>query len=299
VASDANFAITADPRAKLARVNLSARELFLPARELFLPARRLFVPKAPAIIHARELVPFAYPCRHRPLATIGTPTAIGTANSGIFNSGANSGNGTPLLAIVQTDNANAAISSVTDTAGNTYAKLIATPATANIVGAAAYYCASSTAAIVSGSTKLTVTTSNGSQWDLDIWVSISGAGGGGDVASQQLGTTTGTSASISSGTLASASEILFGGMWLAGSASTITESSGFTNIFGAGASQWTAVGYKIVSATTSIAYSPSWTTSQKFTALLVSLKATASGGGVVFRRTLSRLATRAGARQGY
>lgn len=80
-----------------------------------------------------------------------------------------------------------------------------------------------------------------------------------DVAASS--TTNTTTPSVATGTLAQSNEIVFGGSYNNNSAAaTYTESSGFTNLVTrtGTTAQSSGFGYRIVSATTSVTYQPTW-----------------------------------------
>jgi hypothetical protein len=103
----------------------------------------------------------------------------------------------------------------------------------------------------------TITCNSGTnQTAIAAWV-VTGANGGLDKTNSSAASS-GNSISLASGTLSSASEILFSSANI-GAAQTITEASGFSTLvtYGSGTTN-VDVGFQIVSATTSLTYAPTF-----------------------------------------
>jgi hypothetical protein len=192
--------------------------------------------------------------------TISVPVSIAAASAN-FNSGASSGALTTVAApsgcliIVGLGNAASAatITSLVDSNNNTYHTSIQGTADTNMPnGCIAWFINANPIPI---NTALTATTTTG-QWNIDGMWKILGATGGLDKSFTGQ-SQTGTSLSQATGTLINPNEIIFGQITMAGGV-TFSESSGFTNLFGAGPSSNGGIGYQIVSSTTGVTYAPSW-----------------------------------------
>lgn len=98
-------------------------------------------------------------------------------------------------------------------------------------------------------------------------------------------TATPISPAVSTGALAQASELVFGAIGITNTLSSYASNSPFTNVVAGGISSATTsslqMGYDIVSATTTVSYAPSWTTSRLYGAGVWTFKAASasSGGG--------------------
>lgn len=211
---------------------------------------------------------------------IGTPVQL-TGTSAGTNSGSAAATTTtvdaPIGSLIvvagTTGSINCTLTGLTDSAGNTYAIVQASAQSLNFGGGLQWVI---TSVDVPSGSSFTATTSSG-QWYLGGSWKVSGAQGGID---KSFSGTTNNVANISqaTGTLASASQIIFGHVALAVSA-TITESTGFTNLIGAGASGFNSTGYDIVSATTTVTYNPSWTPNEAAQWALLSFQASVVGTG--------------------
>ncbi|HEX4043277.1 MAG TPA: hypothetical protein VHY10_16385 [Xanthobacteraceae bacterium] len=209
-------------------------------------------------------------------AGYGTPTTIYVSTGAPFNSGTAVGPTTadaPIGSLVWLEPSSfttngVSVTSVTDTAGNSYSIIqsVATELTLSF----AYSITTNDLPI--GST-FTVTMSDGSQYGLNFNVySVSGVASL-DVSTAFTSTSGGTSVSLSSGTLGTSSDLLIGSVICNGaSCGTVTESSGFTNLTGAGALSFGSIGTDQPASTTSATYHPSWTSSHGYSAVLVAFK---------------------------
>ena len=208
---------------------------------------------------------------------IGTPFVIISNDIGPFNSGsASSGTtvaapagSTIVIVLGPFANTGVTIVSVVDSAGNTYA-LSQAAAVATVFTIAEAYSVNTTFNLPIGGT-FTAVVSDASQWFLGNGYAVSGAASGHDISVSINQTTAGTSASLASGTLAQALEILFCTTSL-NTGGTFTESAGYTNLYGAGGAGGRGLGYKKTSVTTTSTYGPSWTGSQKYSAACASFK---------------------------
>lgn len=169
---------------------------------------------------------------------------------------------------------NGTATTVIDSASNTYTLAVQNVAT---VGqpypGAIFYCLNSANDLPIGGT-VTVSNSGSINQNVGIW-KVSGANGGLDAINKTF--SSGTSLSISTGTLTSSSEIVFGGVGTAGSMTGYTIGSGFTELFFGftGSMSAAGFGYQIVSSTTSVTWAPSWTGGGNKFGVLASFKATA------------------------
>lgn len=213
-------------------------------------------------------------------AAIGTPVLIQSAQESTASGSPTAGHtgvdappGSLVIISVQPDNANVAVTGCSDSAGNSYAIVEPTPVVAIFTQAMAW---SITTIDLPIGSSFTCTTSSAQTWETTGAWATSGATGGIDTTTTLNQLVPGTSASIVTGTLATNSEIVFGLLGFSTSATTYTESSGFTNLAGAGAGSFGGVGYQIVAATTSITFAPSFGSVQTYSTELVSFKATAA-----------------------
>ena len=178
--------------------------------------------------------------------------------------------GSTIIAGVNPSSPLATILTVVDSAGNTYA-LSQSAGSASVDGSAVAYSINTTHDLPIGGT-LTVTTSDGGPWTgWAVW-KIANANNGADKSVNTAGSS--TTFSLSSGTLTQAIEIAITSTLTIGSGSgvTFTESSGFTNLTGAGAGSFGGMSYKITAATTALAYAPSWTPTGPYSSAMVTLK---------------------------
>ena len=103
-----------------------------------------------------------------------------------------------------------------------------------------------------------------------------------------INTGTGTSASVATGTLAQANEIVIGALSYNNTPGTFTEASGFTSLTQPtqGSNDNTRWAYQIVAATTTVTYAPSWVTSRAFGANVYTFKQAGSSSAVAPRALL-------------
>lgn len=174
---------------------------------------------------------------------------------------------------------NGVVSSVTDSQGNSYT-IVQNAAAASVPypGAIAY-CLNSASTLTSGIDWISVTSTAVSQ-STGAW-SMSGANSGIDVSIPTTGFGI-KGKTISTGTLAQNNEIIFGLTATAGNLSGFTNSAGFTELaFGiAGSGNAFGFAYDIVSSTSSVSYSPTWTNNNNVALVLVSFKGLSVSSGI-------------------
>jgi hypothetical protein len=181
-----------------------------------------------------------------------------------------------VVLIAAWNSSNGTVSSVTDSAGNTYTLAAQGAATVGIPYPSAIYFSSNTPNDLPNGGTITVTNSGAVNQSYGAW-SVSGCNGGLDT--HTTGNASGvTSSSLSTGALAQANEIVFGTTSTAGSLSGLANSAGFTEIAFAPSGNAMAGAYDVVSSTSSVTYNPSWSGSITVAQVLASFKATAAGG---------------------
>jgi len=161
------------------------------------------------------------------------------------------------------------ISTLTDSAGNTYAKAIES---AGIAGSAngSLWWAIITNPIVSGSTTFSATTSSGQSFAICVMVAP-GYTGGSDKTATNSSNAAGVS--VSTGALSTASEIVIGAFVPDNFLTSFAEGSGFTSLDpSSAAAGFGDIAYKIVNATTTVTYAPSWSNATNNTAVIASFK---------------------------
>lgn len=167
--------------------------------------------------------------------------------------------------------ANASISTLIDSAGNTYTQLAQNTAVAGIFNGSIWICAKSTVDLPSGGT-FKATTSNASTYAIMAY-SVSGANGGADKNNST--TATSTSTSLATGTLTVPSQIVFACLVFNAAEGVFTEASGFTTLAHFGTGGGHSFAYQIVSATTTVSYAASWVSSVGYALAIGSVEATA------------------------
>lgn len=214
--------------------------------------------------------------------TIGTPVQVGT---GASNATANtstaavsnaSAAGDLLVVIVGTSTSTTTITSVTDTAGNTYTAANNIAGTGNL---RMFYCANAAALTTSDVITAHYGATGGTK--LITAISVPGVATTTPLDVNGAGTTaTGTTPSIATGTLAQAAEIVIGACWPnAGASDGYTESSGFTaNSTPTLGTNIMRSAYEVVAATTTQTYAPVLGTSRLYKANVWTFKD--AGGGI-------------------
>lgn len=211
---------------------------------------------------------------------IGTPVQLGTGSgnggSHVITTVANCPAGN-LIVISTCLSLTSSIASIVDSAGNTYT--ILDSVTGN-PGLFVSYCANCLN-LPSGGT-ITLTTSSGGTAQRSTAMCVSGIATSSPVDTSNH-TATGSAAtsatSVSTGTLAQASELVVGVSTFVTAISGYTPGGSFTAIGGVSTSSGVQNAYQIVSAATAVAYAPSWTTASNYRTDIVSFKDAA--GGVV------------------
>lgn len=205
-------------------------------------------------------------------ATIGTPTSIGAVNGGTNNTSsitiptsANIVAGNLVVAFFQVASG-VTVSSVSD-GTNSYSHANSCNESSGGAGnpdTEIWYVSNASAAPSGASLTATLSgTSTGSNGYLGQAFQVSGIAASGALdKTPTCVTTNSTTPSISTGTLSQANEIGFGTSTTFYNSNAYTEASGFTNLFNNhGTYFYTGIGYKIVAATSSVSYSPTWANS--------------------------------------
>ena len=217
--------------------------------------------------------------------SIGTPTPFVYSNGG--GSGVTSGSAVTLNAASVPAGAlivlyvgcfsvtDVAVSTALDSAGNNYHKDVQSTPTAGLYTNAIFSCPNCKA-LTNGSSTITCTVASGTYAVVGVYVT--GANGGLDKSNQATSTTSVETLSAATGTLSVASEFIFAGINLNSPATTFTESSAFTQI--EASQNWPMTGgwgidvaTDVTSATTSVAYAPSWTPAQGCNSVIASYMA--------------------------
>lgn len=205
---------------------------------------------------------------------IGTPVAIGVtaaavASGSSFTTTANASAGSLIVVALWNRTMTEAITSVTDSAGNTYTRAAANTTLVQEL----WYCANCLN-LPSGGT-ITATTPTDSYHANAIAASGVAAASPVDVTSLSNNVASQTSVSLASGTLAASNEMLVGMTRIAaGSYGTYTQASGFTA--SASSLARAAFAYRVVTSNASVTYGPSWVNAQTTSGLLVSFKVAAN-----------------------
>jgi hypothetical protein len=213
-------------------------------------------------------------------AQIGTPTSILTPVT-------NSASGTAISTTVDTpigslivvavsawNSLNGTVTSVTDSAGNSYTAVQRAANASEPYPSAIFYSSNTPNDLPNGGT-ITATNSGGVTQNVAAY-KISGANGGIDVSTSTF-VNGNTTLSLSSGVLAVPNEILIGVTSSRNSLSGFTAGSPFTELL-FGVTGVSTFAYDIVSATTSVTYGPSWTNNGAMIGLLVSFKQSVASG---------------------
>lgn len=178
------------------------------------------------------------------------------------------------IAVFAGTGANLTITSVTDSAGNTYTGGTSVQNVSNDSTVRPFWVFNA-AHLPAGGT-ITVTYSGSSSDQQVSAISVGGVLTSSALDTQGAGVKgTGTAPSSSTGTLASSSEIVLGFTHVhVGASDTFTEVAGFTSntLAGSGAGSGLHSAYKIVSATTSVTYNPTLGTSRDYTSNVLSFK---------------------------
>lgn len=212
-------------------------------------------------------------------SSLGTPAQLGTASAAsggvdtlAITTGPNSAAGNLLVLLAAHGTAAETISSVADSASNTYAA--GTQVSSGNFAIRPFYSAAS-ALLLAGGTITTTFSSNDQQYAAAI--SIPGVLASSPLDKQAAGTaSSGTSPSIATGTLAQANEVVIGFIIVeAGAADTFTEASGFTTggsiaLASNSILRWA---WKETTATTTVTYAPTLGTSRSYIANVLSFKA--------------------------
>lgn len=162
---------------------------------------------------------------------------------------------------------NQGVSSLVDSAGNTYTQAESSALSLSYYSTSIWYCSNTLNDLPSGGT-FTPTTTGGATVFIQA-VAVSGANGGLDQTATE--NVTGTGFSLSTGALASASEIAFGAWNPSNLFGTYTEGAGFTTIIADNG--FIVFSYDIVSTNTAITWAPSWTSSVAASPVLATFKA--------------------------
>lgn len=171
------------------------------------------------------------------------------------------------------------LSSVADSAGNTY--VVIGNKTGTGIGVGIAHCSNSAFDLPVGGT-ITATFAGSVTTKISAIV-VSGCNGGVDKSGiVDSGLAAVTTAAMVTGVLAVADELIVNLVGTAGTAATFTQSSGFTKI---GQNITTAPGilssYKIVAVTTSVSCTSTWTTANNYAALMVTFQITAAAATFV------------------
>ena len=167
-------------------------------------------------------------------------------------------------------NLNTGFTSITDTAGNSYA-VIQPAGNASVVTTALAWCIATHA--ITTSTNWTAVTQDGNDWVLSgaaVAHNSTGAAWSLDTSSSINEATVKTAGELTTGTLASVNDIIFGATYFSGGAGgAVTEASGFTRVSG---NSFVDLHYNTPSTTTSVADNCTFS-STKYSAVLASFKA--------------------------
>lgn len=208
--------------------------------------------------------------------TIGTPVqllaAANVASAGHNTTGADAPAGSLIVVFIATWNGlDGTVTAVSDSAGNTYTLAVQPAAGASMpYPGAIYYCSNSANDLPSGGW-ISATSSGGDNFTIGAWA-VSGANGGLDATASTSDNN--STVSLSTGTLGSASEIVFGGIGTRANLGTLTDPGAFTELFFSATSAHQPFAYDIVSSNSSVTYDPSWSNTAAFVAVLASFKAT-------------------------
>jgi hypothetical protein len=197
--------------------------------------------------------------------TVGTPQVIADfpfTSGGVGTTTDNCPAGNLIVVVPYPNALGDTITNVTDSAGNTYTKAVATAAGSQYFTCSIWYCTNCLHLPAGG----TITIS-GSSSSIDFTAySVANANGGLDVTnSTQKTTTTGSSLSLSSGSLAQADTILFAACFPSNAPATPT-ASGWTPYDGAYAY------YKTPGSTSSQSFAPSWSGAARAAAVIAAFK---------------------------
>lgn len=208
------------------------------------------------------------------LAAIGTPTPITstTLSSTASGSSITTTVDAPVgsLIIVAILSPQSTVTNVTDSAGNSYSKAIASTTTTGYSTSSIWYCNNSSIDLPSGGT-ITVTLSSGNYYA--VAAKTSGAIGGLDLTNTTL--VNSTSLSLSTGTLNQSTEVVFGMISNFEGSTSFVESANFTTLVTAyDQANLLDLAYDVVSATTSVTYAPSWTGTVHVSGVIASFCAT-------------------------
>ena len=212
---------------------------------------------------------------------IGTPVELGVhaqgtaSTSNVLTTSAAAPAGDAIIVIIQLPITATTTPTVADTASNSYT--VTTPQAFGVTGKLCVARCANPAALSSGST-ITVSWSGSGKSTIGA-CSVSGLDPTAplDVTGTTV-TGTGASATVSTGGLSQADEIVFGMVATSGTAGAFTQATGFTAFSSIGVGTGnieTRWGYKIVSSTSSVTYNPSWATSRIYGANVYSFKAAA------------------------
>lgn len=214
---------------------------------------------------------------------IGTPVSLGTVNTGTSGSSTytiTTGAAVQVgdLVIVGTaydGSSTIAISSITDTAGNTYTRI--QQSTSGTTQAELWYCYSAIAMASSSSINANWASAltGGTPAIAVLAARIPGVmiTSPLDQSAQQAATT--ATPSVTTGALAIPNEIVFG---LAYQGGTYTEASGYTNINGASTNGTTKLSYKTVNSTSAVTFAPTWSGAFAARTIIATFKAAPASG---------------------
>lgn len=211
--------------------------------------------------------------------TIGTPIQLGRGtnasptNTLVVTDGNASPAGNLIVVFIGGGSVGATVSSVTDTAGNSYT-IVDQYGWGQGQTALAY---SENALALPAGGKITVVYSTNEE-QIAVALSIGGIASSGSLDSHGNNTNqTGSSPSATTATLSQAAEIVLGYTWVtSGASDTITQPSGFTGNLPAGGVSALQSGWQIVSSTGPVTYNPVLGTARTNTTNVVSFKATSA-----------------------
>ncbi|MGC9602819.1 MAG: hypothetical protein ABSE76_03755, partial [Minisyncoccia bacterium] len=159
--------------------------------------------------------------------------------------------------------------------GGSYSQAVQSPTINGALNSAIFYCVTTTD-LPAGST-FTVTTANG-QYMISA-MAVIGANGGLDKTASTNITTNSTSASLTTGTLATANEIVVGAVTCSCGWGATTNATNFSIIGNGGYYPWGQ--YQVVNSTTPVVFNPSWTTTgNSYSVVLASFKTSPILGGI-------------------
>lgn len=193
--------------------------------------------------------------------TIGTPIQLGNANGvasgSTFATTANSPAGNLIVVYCGSQTLNSQISSVTDSAGNTYSQAVQSAAGASVPCAAIFYSPGAKNLPNGG----TITVNGATYRAVAISIPMSPQAAPVDKTGSLTNVGTNAPAAIPTGTLTQAAEIVLAMTQTVGSFVTFNGSAGFTENTDPAVTSGIGTEYQIVNATNSISYQPTWTTS--------------------------------------